>query len=104
MTSKISLRVLKTALLSLLAACSQSAPETIARLEIDPAGTFSLNGRPVSENRLVEELQALRQTSENLTLEIWVPQNANHEVVSKAVVSAQSAKIAGIRFGGSPAK
>jgi hypothetical protein len=36
--------------------------------------------------------------SPNLSLEIWAAPDANHQVVSKAVASAQSAKIAGIRF------
>jgi biopolymer transport protein ExbD len=78
--------------------CSPANPESVANLSVDSSGTYTLNGRVVSEARLVQELQALQGPGARVALEIWAAPDANHQAVSRAVVAAQSAKIAGIRF------
>jgi len=78
--------------------CSPTTPESLASLNVDSSGNYVLNGRAVPEARLLEELQALRSASTNVALEIWAAPDANHQVVARAVVAAQSAKIARIRF------
>jgi biopolymer transport protein ExbD len=96
--ARISRNAIKVVSFVVLTACSQTTPETVARLEVDSVGAVFLNGKAVPESRLVEELQTLQKASPNLSLEIWAAPDANHQVVSKAVASAQSARIAVIRF------
>lgn len=78
--------------------CSPSESPKIVTINVDSTGAYTLNGRVVSDSSLSEELRTLQSSGSSLELEILASVDANHQAVGRAVVAAQSAKIARIRF------
>jgi biopolymer transport protein ExbD len=67
-------------------------------IKVDSKGGFSIDGQSYDLTGLEAELLRVKESSDNVSVLILTSQQSRHEVVGRAVVAAQKARIAHVRL------
>jgi hypothetical protein len=79
--------------------CFDGKAETVANLEVNAVGRYSLNAKSIQSDQLTIALQTIHSQSPTLLLRISASPVARHEAVAQALESAKAAGIVKIVFG-----